>query len=849
MGYFLQIKNDLYQTKSFWKIKGWVESRPLFWLWRGLNWADTRGTAARSSVSILLPTLYSFIKASIYGTIIILILQASSRFYVSPFVLDKSAIDTLLTVIASVSGVFLGLYFTAISGIASSFLTRATPDVRQFFLSIPTGQQYIRTVAMTGIIAIFYIATKSLGYVINPLGIAFLALLAAYIIIRFWTVGSSVFDAMEPSSSMPWITRDAFNFIKGAAPPGFRWKTPVMQNHQRRRAAYQVTLIDNLLKFDVLEIKISDGELLTALRYVGGLLTAYRDQKQKIPTESLWYKTKVLSENWAFADSTRVLLAINTGTTLQPKTIKDLTWLEEQLDDIAIYILGLFLSERRDGGVNFASAFQGLETLVSVAEAYGSDLDEAAAKMLVNKVGRLNSIAYAIIPGQDESQKRKGQIAFVDSQGRLAIAILLGLLKYLDARSAASLSAAISKIDWGSKSSPYLTGLPSPVLGRIEALAAQLRSEQTIEGRRISPDWYVETQVAQQYLFSVGKYFSYVKSLHNDYFEKMLAHFLIQGSERWDLAVHVLQRWLEFSEKYGALIKIMRKHVEDCEQFKKIGDLPWPKIDFDEEECIALERAKDVVDRLVRLLPKLQTLVVGEEFPDYFGQALILGLRACYEACENNHPDRLRRIFPTVFAASLAAHKIVGEKVQNWDQEESKIIYSTEPLVNLFEISGYAKLYADLHENPALWSAVETIWTVYFAASDAEDARKIMRYFAAIVTYRDSVFKMMPRDDLRSDWQIQFSRKMEERGLPGFPVGSDHRRDRRAPTHPSALIRVIARWGGLMAFSARAVFFVTYLSTQPAAAGVEFPDNHDLRDQVRREEGRNDDRVEEDADL
>lgn len=849
MGYFLRFKNDLYRAKSFWKVKNWVESGPLFWLWGGMNRVELRTTAAKSSASILWPTLYSFVKASVYATIIVLILQAYNRFYPSSFVLDKNAIDTLLTVVASVSGVFLGLYFTAISGIASSFLTRATQDVRQFFLSIPTGQQYVQTVAMTGIIAVFYIVGKSLGYTIHPVGLVFLALLTAYIIIRFWDVGSSVFNSMEPSSSLPWITKDAFDFIKGAAPRGFRWSRPVMQNHQRRRAAYQLTLIDNLLKFDIREIKISDDQLLTALGYVGGLLMAYPDQKKKIPTESLWYKTKILSENWAFADSTKVLLAMNTGTTLQPKTIKDLTWLEEQLYDIAIYVLRLFLDGARDEGVNFGSAFQGLETLVSVAEAYGSDLDEFAVKMLVQKVERLNSLAYAVIPGQDESQKRKEQIAFVDSKGRLAIAVLLGLMKYLDERSAASLSAAIAKINWHSKSGPYLSGLPSPVLGRLEAVATQLRNEQSIEGRRISPDWYIETQVVQQYLFSVQKYFSYVKSLHSDYFEKTLTGFLVEGRERWDLAVHVLQRWLEFSEKYEALVRVMRRHVEDCNQFKKITDLPWPRIDFDEEERVARERNKEVVDRLVRLLPRLQTLVVGDEFPDYFGQALVLGVQACYEACENNDPDRLRRIFPTVFAASLAAYAIVRERVQNWDQEESKIIYATEPLVNLFEISGYAKLYADLHENPALWNPIETTWNAYFSAAGAEEASKAMQLFAAIVTYRDSVFKIMPREDLRSNWQIRFGHKMEERGLPGFPVGGDRRHDQEAPTHPSALIRVIARWGGLMAFSARAVFFVIYLSVQPAAEDVEFPDNHDLGDQIRREEERGDQTIEEDEGI
>ncbi|OYV62924.1 MAG: hypothetical protein B7X03_03745, partial [Parcubacteria group bacterium 21-58-10] len=763
------------------------------------------------------------------------ILQSYDYFYPSTLVFDKNAVDTLLSVVASISGVFLGLYFTAISGIASNFLTRATQDVRQFFLSIPTAQQYIQTVAMTGIISIFYIVGKSFGYTIHPVGLAFLALLAAYIIIRFWSVGSSVFNSMEPSSSMPWISKDIFELIKGATPPGFRWDKPVMQNHQRTGAAYQLELVSNLLKFDVREIKISDRQLLTALGYFGGLLLAYSGEKKKIPTESYWYKTKIQSENWAFADSARVIVAMNTGTALQPKTVKDKTWFEEQLLDIVLYVLQLFVNQKRDGGVNIGSAFEGLEVFVSIAESYGEDLDEPAIKMVLQKAEHLTQPVYRITPSEEDVQERKAQIAFVDSQGRLASAVLLGLMKYIDKRSAQDLSADIAKIDWESHGGIYRSGLPSPLLGRLESISIDLRNERTIEGARLTPDWYVRTLVVQQYLFSLQKYYAYVKSLHADYFEKKLSQLLADGHERLDLAVHLIQRWIEFSEKYEALVRIVQKHVEDCNQFHQVKDLPWTKFDFEGEEKIAKDRKKEVVNKLIALLPKLQTLVIDDDLPDYFGQALTLGMQACYEACETNDHERLRTIFPVVFVSSLAAYELIKAKVQSWSEEESKIIYSTEPLINLLEISGYAKLYAELHQNLGLWTPVEGAWNLYLGG--VEQARGIIQLFAAIVTYRDSIFKIMPREELRSNWLGRFGHKMEELGLRGFPVGGDRRRrDLETPPHPSAVIRVISHWGGLMAFSARSVFIAVYLSVQPAAEGIEFPDRHDLSDLIRREE-------------
>lgn len=831
----LKVKNDLYRTKTFWLVRSWIESVPLFFILKVRHRIDLRKIASKDSARLLLPTLYPFLKATIYSAIIVLILQSYSHFYPpDPNKFDKNAIDSFLTAVASVSGVFLGLYFTAIASIAGTFLTRATQDVRSFFLSIPTGQQYIQTVAITGIVSIFYLFTKSFGYTINPVGLIFLALLAAYIIIRFWVVGSHVYNSMEPNAAMPWISKDTLDAIKGAASPGFRWDKPVMQNHQRRIAAYQLELTHNLIKFGVREIKLSDAQLLIALRYIGGLLFAYADQKKKIPTESNWYETKIQSENWAFADSTKILLAMNTGTVLQPKTIKDATWFEEQLFDIALYVLKLFADSKRDGDVNLSSAFQGIEVFVSVGEIYGDNFDVAAAQMLTQKLEHMTPLVYAITPAEDEPQERKEQIAFVDSQGRFAISLLLGLMKYLDKNSADGFSTSLSKIDWASRAGIYSSDLPSTTLSCLESIATDLRNEDAVEGSRVSTDWYIRTLVAQRYLFSLQKYFVFVKSLHDDYFEKKLSLLLTGTGARLDLAVHVIQRWLEFTEKYGALVRIMQKHVEGFSGFQQVKDLPWPKFDFTEEEKIANTRRAQITDRLIMLLPRLQSLVTGDDLPDYFGQALTLGVQSCYEACEDNDTDRLTRLFPFVFVASLSAYDRVREKVQNWSEEESKIIYATEPLANLFEISGYAKLYADLYQNPQLWQVAESAWNTYL--SGLAEPHSVLEHFAAVANYRGSVFKIMPGATLRSNWQIRFGHKMEELGLQGFPFGRDSLTREATPIHPSALIRVISRWGGLTAFSAAAVFFVTYLSVQPAAEGIEFPDRHDLSELITREE-------------
>ncbi len=246
---------------------------------------------------------------------------------------------------------------------------------------------------------------------------------------------------------------------------------------------------------------------------------------------------------------------------------------------------------------------------------------------------------------------------------------------------------------------------------------------------------------------------------------------------------------------------------------------------------------------MVNLLPKLKGIVTGEDLPDYFGQALTIGVQACYEACEDNDHERLKKIFPAVFTGSLTAYDITSQKVQDWSQEESKIIYSTEPLINLFELSGFTRLYSELYQNAELWNVSQRLWDTYLGAVDA---KQVITFIAAIVGYRNTLFMIMPQAGLRSNWEIAFNQKMRERGFPVFPDDRDFINRRKRPSHNSPIIRAIARGGGLMGLNpAQEVFFATYLSNRPEAAGIGLPDRYNLRERIRREQEENNNENEE----
>ena len=160
--FYFKIKNNLYRTKKFWLTKKWFEEKPIFTFWAQVFKADYNIRESKKSARLLWSTLWPSILTIIYAAFIIALFETYSHFFpADQLIFSDEVIDTLLSAIASVSGVFLGLYFTAVSGIASASLLGATQNIRRYFLATPIGKQYVRTIALTGVISIFYLLAKS----------------------------------------------------------------------------------------------------------------------------------------------------------------------------------------------------------------------------------------------------------------------------------------------------------------------------------------------------------------------------------------------------------------------------------------------------------------------------------------------------------------------------------------------------------------------------------------------------------------------------------------------------------------------------------------------------------------
>ncbi|MNN33657.1 hypothetical protein D3C81_1474230 [compost metagenome] len=136
---------------------------------------------------------------------------------------------------------------------------------------------------------------------------------------------------------------------------------------------------------------------------------------------------------------------------------------------------------------------------------------------------------------------------------------------------------------------------------------------------------------------------------------------------------------------------------------------------------------------------------------------------------------------------------------------ENEFKIAAAAILDLIEISGYAKLLAEFHGNPDLWTKIEEPWNQISSEKSGIQTETILKII--IQTARGG-FEIPHRSILRTSWSQQISNLLET-------IPRKHSSRRRAifgeseADHPSKLVQAMAkeRYGG---FNSGFDIFVVY---------------------------------------
>jgi len=743
------------------------------------------------------------------------------------------AFITLFSIIASISGLFLGLYFTAISVVTSTY-ARLPDNIRNLLLKEKVGTFYISILSTTTVLSILVIAHKVFGG--NP-GIVlsiFVLLSGCFGIFCFSLLGIRAFFFFDPSNFGGALFQDIIESIKLSTISDFKCFDINFQAYCQKIASKNIKTLKTLIEICIKEKHLQETSLLSILIRTIQLLKTYQTERSKIPSDSRWYSRVPVHKNWFLSNASTFSIAMETHSIIEPDMVPNTYWFEDTLTEIFEYSLRNMITQN-----NIQLACDFLNSLCGYFEKTGHDLEIENNLRIIERLGSiLDDYFYSLSPDGKPEKYEDTQFALLEVWSVCIMSAPLGFYRLSRELNVDDLIKRIDHIDWENKSNLYKSKFPPLLLSRLEYIQKRLRFERLIEGKTITPSWYKRQLISTRYIDICKECVDkLVDSLNSVFISKSQAFI---DKELSLFAALFSKRGLETCSKMRANFPHLKRGIDQIIKSEMmIKDILCPDIDWDSIKSKINVSYDKLVEIQAKCLPALFLIERPKNWPDIFGQTYNTVCHETYKSMVEKNTAKFSALFPLLFFGAIAASENLRRELIGRDVE-TVVSFVSEPLLDLLNLSGYAKTYSELYTESKIWQTCTSVWDNYLKQN--KDVKLLIEKLVKLQEYRKNKFQIFPRDSLRTNWELSLKRKLMEMNVIDDMLGSSHPWGRSKVKHRSTFIRALCPGRYMHFVSAAEVFILTYLLKHPDARDIEFKDHSDLNKNIEHEEKEEEDK-------
>ena len=766
---------------------------------------------------ILWETLLAFIFVSVIEVIDNFLL-----FNISQLHINQSSLVSILSTLAQISGVLLGLYFTTIGLVISTIYARAPDDTRSLLIKEKVGNIYVHIIAFLGVISILLLLCNSLGFSPGILSMFIVALLGVFAIFSFLRLGVRTFRFFNPALLTNYVSHNLLQWVNYATVKGLLWNDSSFQKHYQQEAEKALNSFDKIVHFTI-EEKHPSGEVVNKMAFeLLAVLQVYLSKKSFIPHKSYWFKQVPYNRNWLTADYEEVKISLSAETFLKSETKADYMWFETKTKEILFYMIEVLIKQKE------------LNALVNLYNRIQVVLESASGKFSVEESLHLFSSLSVLTQKEIAKFEMDALNLITDEQLNLTIgiidiyamgliSILLGFSKKLQTITAESFSQTITGIKWDQEKSIYNTGFPHQVAEQLEYIRKGLDFERAVEGREISPDWYRIQLAALSFArFLKSNVNSLVKELNTTFVEDTGD---LISQKQYVFATQLILRGLEACNKFAFCIEEIEKCFDRLGILRRVPDIPWPTVDWDKLKRNIKNVHRQLLSKLGQTVFYLDQSLKLKFLPDYFGHIYFILAKESYNAMINGDEDLFQKIFPSFFFSCWEAYKRTNVDLVKQDST-TRALFSEEYIMDLLEFSGYTIIYSEL-DNKQYWDITKKLWDSYLDKSP--NSQNLIKGILSMLDFRSSQFAILPHSIMFIELKQKLEEILSKRNLlqsellyqGGFY--SEKEKLLNKNQHPSAIIRALTSGGILLSRDPRDVFTVIYLMKRPEAKGLKLP--------------------------
>jgi len=831
---WLPLHLELLQHRLSWRLSEWWANRRFAWS-SNLFSAGIKARESRSQYALLAVTFRETASSVAFAALSVALLYLLDRLVVSSALwyglgdLKGDGYVELLAAISSVGGVFIALYYTALTAVASSVFSQLPSRISQTLGRELQGAGYIRFLAFLTSLALILLASTAFGLPRPILAPPLLALLSAVGVFAFVRLGQRAFYLFDPARLSYPLLQDLFQWARQAAIRSHGSRDRSFQRHCHVQAVAVVEQLEVLTIFAKRKDQLSGRPLAEIAQGILRLLAGYQSLRSQIPPGSYWYRLAQEHADWFLTPDTQVSMAHATGTRPHGSITTDRDWLEKALLPLVYRALSAQLRAMR-----FELAYQLLDQM-------GGFFRYVAA---IGEVGRAlgyadqaaETLLHSGVEQNATEQDRRESLELVALLDRLAsfpIDILLGMDLPLQTLNRDTMAKRIEATNWRRLSSVFRGTFKPLLLHRIEWMVPRLAFERLSEGRVVTPTWYLVELVSQieaeafqacvddLLLATLGRYQNWAEALES-------SHLV------WSSAA-VVSRQLEYVSKLASRLDQFSETWRDLGKGPRVKGLPWPQSNPADWATKVRDVRLSIAAKMAQKAPSLLPRARPQGVPDFAGQFVHETAEHILEACLSNSTETLETLFPAYFGCcwmEFSAHVPTGD-FDGW-RSEHRLLSAIAPVQDLLTLSGYALLFSELHQNPALWQVVKGVWDKRLGS---DQGQALMAAIAGQLSFVRAQLSLGHRSLVRTQWLMRASHALSSldrrlRKPGGRPFDEEI-------VHPSPLVRHVARYTNFPSIDGDEIFVALYLRKHPTGAAVQWPrDLHRLAEAVERENGR-----------
>ncbi len=622
---------------------------------------------------------------------------------------NKDVIIELVSVIASVTGVILALFYPILATIASTAYAKVHASIRNLLLQEKITQGFLRNLTYLTACSILVLLFMSFHILPGNLILSFLVFYSFITLFGILKIGMGVYSFFEPSNLVRVVIPKIIKSIEDVTNEGQNYNNEEFQNSNYRIAYEQMENLSLITNLCVKDGELNESSYKSVIKPTLLVFNFYFNKKRKIPLDSLWFPRIYNHKSYFEVDSTYRELSKNTNTFIRADTKQNHFWVEEYITNNISNAIGIIV---KNGYINtFGQTILMFHpTLSSLSKSVDLKTGKIILNQLLQNIKLLNNRKDKEHHSIHTYDDWKYEIGTVEAYSYAVLKFQIEIFDRIIEFNSAKLNNEYDKIKWEKKDTIFNTDYIPELYFHLDRYHKQILNEIYVEGGIITPDWYLKQAITAEYLGVISKKLHDTIELFNLYIITAANHYFEEGNPL--LSSFIALVGLEGINKINNRIirlKGVFNDIDKLEICKK--EMVWSKPDFEHIEKLITNYEIECNSIISINIEKLSIIRWTNQYPDIFGQSYSI-LSSVLDNCFlTDDYKRFEQHFPSFLKSAINASMNLKETFRHYSNPDY-ISYQT--IIDVMQVSGYAYIYSVIYNEPKYWSIINDAWNKNF---------------------------------------------------------------------------------------------------------------------------------------